>query len=441
MSVSLLAGSAAADDIGTEQTLTLPNAPEPRPTAAPNLLELGIYGGGLFPSSEHNFQDERALHQELGVAPSLGARVGYFPLQYLGLEGELDISRASVGDGSALLGAARAHVVAQLPRWRVTPFALAGVGRWFARSNTLGDDNDPGMHLGVGAKLAINRSIGLRLDLRDNLAQATGSMTTDVAHHPQILLSLSYTALFRKKTVIAEEQSQAPDQDADGIADADDACAELAGRAPHGCPDEDGDGVLGAEDLCPVAAGPGPSGCPDQDDDSVLDRDDQCPDLAGLTPHGCPDEDGDSILGEADKCPAKPETLNNFEDADGCPDTKPIAVKRFEGTIEGLLFPTGSAKIEGKSRGVLALAAKVLTEHPSIRLRIHGHTDDVGTESGNNLLSEKRADAVRAYLVATFAIDEARLEIQGHGSVAPVATGSSKAERVLNRRIEFELIR
>jgi outer membrane protein OmpA-like peptidoglycan-associated protein len=444
MALALPLGIASADDIAGEQaSISQTSKGNESVTPALSLLEFGLYGGGLVPSSEHNFHDERAIHQELGVAPSLGMRVGLFPLSFVGIEGEFGISRASVGDrGSAILGATRAHLVGQLPGWKVTPFALVGVGRWFARSNTLGDDNDPGIHLGIGAKVALDRSFGIRLDLRDNLAQATNSMSTEAAHHPQLLLSISYTALSRKQTRptnLADVEEQ--DQDADGIRDADDQCLDSPGRAPHGCPDRDDDDVLGEKDRCPAVAGPAPHGCPDQDGDSVFDEDDQCPEVPGLSSHGCPDQDGDTILGQNDKCPSDAETFNRFEDGDGCPDTKPAAVKRFEGTIDGLLFRTGSAEIAISSRTTLALAAKVLTEYPSIRLRIHGHTDDVGIEEKNNSLSLRRAEAVRAYLVAEFAIEESRLETKGHGSASPVAKGGTKAQRALNRRIEFELLR
>jgi len=74
-----------------------------------------------------------------------------------------------------------------------------------------------------------------------------------------------------------------------------------------------------------------------------------------------------------------------------------------------------------------------------VRVRIAGHTDNVGKRAANVDLSQRRAAAVRKYLVDA-GIDAARLETRGAGPDEPVASNKTKDGRAKNRRIEFELI-
>ncbi len=112
------------------------------------------------------------------------------------------------------------------------------------------------------------------------------------------------------------------DLDADGIADAEDACPNEAGSgAAEGCPDRDFDGITDATDTCPDLAGVPPDGCPapgesDRDGDGMLDHADACPDTVGSPlADGCPDADGDGTHDSVDACPAEPGS-----GADGCPE-------------------------------------------------------------------------------------------------------------------------
>ena len=81
----------------------------------------------------------------------------------------------------------------------------------------------------------------------------------------------------------------------------------------------------------------------------------------------------------------------------------------------------------------------MLKEFQSLRLRIEGHTDNVGQPAENLKLSEERAEAVKQYL-ASKGVDPARLEAVGRGDTAPIADNASEKGRALNRRIEFKVV-
>jgi fibro-slime domain-containing protein len=105
--------------------------------------------------------------------------------------------------------------------------------------------------------------------------------------------------------------------------------------------------------------------------------------------------------------------------------------------VYGIHFAFDKADITKDSSAVLAQVAKVLRGDPSLRLRIEGHTDATGDAAYNRDLSQRRADAVKAYLVRTFSIDPSRLTTQGFGPDRPVATNATSDGRFKNRRVEL----
>jgi OOP family OmpA-OmpF porin len=347
-------------------------------------------------------------------------------------------------DGSnANLWALRGHGVGQVPLGSVTPFALVGFGRLGAQSDAMGKDSDPAFHFGAGVKVPVSGALGVRLDLRDTMTQKNDSSDGTVAHHPEVLLGFSYAIGLSKKE--AAPPPPPKDTDGDGFADPQDKCPTVAGVAPDGCPppDTDKDGFLDPQDKCPTEPGIAPDGCPDKDPDKdgVLDPNDKCPNEAGVAPDGCPDSDPDKdgIAGAADKCPTEPETKNGFQDDDGCPDEVPAEIKKFTGVIEGIEFDTGKATIRKKSEATLDAAVKVLTDYPTIKIEISGHTDDVGKRDKNVKLSQDRADAVKAYIVGK-GVDGSRIQTRGAGPSEPIADNKTKEGRQKNRRIEFKLL-
>lgn len=104
-------------------------------------------------------------------------------------------------------------------------------------------------------------------------------------------------------------------------------------------------------------------------------------------------------------------------------------------TLGDVLFDTGKAELNPGAARKLDQLAQFLNEHPERRVQIDGFTDSVGTDSYNQELSQRRADAVKSALLAR-GIDSSRIGTQGYGKEFPVATNSDSGGRQLNRRVE-----
>ena len=256
-----------------------------------------------------------------------------------------------------------------------------------------------------------------------------------------------------------------PDNDGDGIPDINDACpfqAETKNgfKDDDGCPDEpdmDGDGIPDTKDKCPKEAEDkdgfeDEDGCPDLDNDGdgIPDKFDACPnqaeDMDGYKDDdGCPDldNDGDGIPDKADKCPNEPETINGYQDEDGCPDKgeSHVSIQKNKIVItKKIFFATDKATIKKISYSILGEVALLLKAHPEIKgVRIEGHTDSRGNAKRNIALSQKRAEAVRAYLVNN-GVAPSRLVAIGHGPDKPVADNRTAKGREQNRRVEFIIL-
>jgi outer membrane protein OmpA-like peptidoglycan-associated protein len=103
---------------------------------------------------------------------------------------------------------------------------------------------------------------------------------------------------------------------------------------------------------------------------------------------------------------------------------------------QGILFDTNSDRIRPESTPTLKEIVAMLNEHPELRLAIEGHTDNAGQDASNQALSEKRAAAVKAHLVAE-GIDASRLESKGLGAAQPAAPNTTPEGRQQNRRVEL----
>jgi len=82
----------------------------------------------------------------------------------------------------------------------------------------------------------------------------------------------------------------------------------------------------------------------------------------------------------------------------------------------------------------------ILAAYMDMRLEIAGHADSTGNDAINDPLSQRRADAVKKYLVKK-GVDSKRLVSKGYGSRRPIATNKTKEGRRQNRRVQFEIIR
>lgn len=110
--------------------------------------------------------------------------------------------------------------------------------------------------------------------------------------------------------------------------------------------------------------------------------------------------------------------------------------KKF--ALEGILFETAKATILPASATILEQAYTALAANPEVKVIISGHTDNVGSASSNQILSNKRAESVKNWLVAK-GINANRIKTVGKGLTEPRATNDTPEGRALNRRIEFEV--
>ena len=116
----------------------------------------------------------------------------------------------------------------------------------------------------------------------------------------------------------------------------------------------------------------------------------------------------------------------------------PKTATNIEYAAKNIYFNTGSAKLLSKSFAPLNEVVKILNEDTNLKLNIEGHTDNVGKDEYNQLLSDNRAAAVKTYLVSK-GIDESRITSQGFGETQPVADNNTAAGRTKNRRVVMQV--
>ena len=231
-----------------------------------------------------------------------------------------------------------------------------------------------------------------------------------------------------------------PDTDGDGIEDKLDSCATVAGIAQFfGCPDTDGDGIEDKLDACPTEKGPLAYyyGCPvrDTDKDGVPDHEDRCLTVEGkLAFKGCPDTDGDSIPDVDDLCPSIAGKLANK----GCPVIEKKDQDRLTFAMKSVKFETGKAVLKAESGKILDEIAAIMKKYEGYSLKIEGHTDNVGKDEANMLLSTQRAKACLEYL-KNKGVTEQRMSAQGFGKTKPLGENKTAAGKARNRRVEFHM--
>lgn len=403
----------------------------------------GFTGGHLF-----------STHSELGVAdgkrePSpedgfgFGPRMGVFLTSRLSLEAELALVPTSTRGATKCGGTTgvecpdllvfgwRGHALFALTgpdaTWR--PFVLLGGGAMTVSStnaDVVHTDTDLAWHAGVGVKYAVKSSWGVRADVRMLLPPSSSSsgVTVDFEGWVGVYATFGKPTPEPKKEEVVKKVAMPPEE------------VVVHKAPPPPDPDPDHDGVIGDADHCPdeagkaAAGGVTPDGCPekDSDGDGVLDSVDQCPHQAGAkvgaavgtTADGCPesDRDRDVIADQLDKCPDQPETLNGWQDTDGCPDTVPPELSKAMGTLP-VTFQ-GDATISKASEKKLDALAATLVKYADARFQIAAFDTPA--------LAQPRADAVKAYLVGK-GVDAGRLEASGK-----VLEGKGKA------RVELAIV-
>jgi OOP family OmpA-OmpF porin len=139
----------------------------------------------------------------------------------------------------------------------------------------------------------------------------------------------------------------------------------------------------------------------------------------------CVDPDGDGVCDPLDKCPGTPAGYR--VDADGCPITVSITLD--------VKFDFDKAVVKPQYRSEVERAATFLAAHPGSTAVVEGHTDSRGSDVYNQRLSDRRAHAVRDYLVSQFGIESSRVTAVGYGESRPIATNDTAAGRAENRRV------
>ncbi|HJU24882.1 MAG TPA: OmpA family protein [Casimicrobiaceae bacterium] len=143
-------------------------------------------------------------------------------------------------------------------------------------------------------------------------------------------------------------------------------------------------------------------------------------------------EQAEAARAEASSAQARAESLQSaLDELHARPTDRGMVV-----TLGDLLFDTGSAHLSPGGVRVVDRLADFMNAYPKRRVSIEGFTDSVGNPGANQVLSERRADAVRLALIDR-GIDPARIIARGYGEEYPVASNSNPAGRQMNRRVEI----
>lgn len=110
-------------------------------------------------------------------------------------------------------------------------------------------------------------------------------------------------------------------------------------------------------------------------------------------------------------------------------------------TLDSLaLFETGQYELKHNANKALIGVLKAIEQHPDTQIMVEGHTDNIGSKSVNQQLSEKRALAVRDWLIISSNLPATRFAVKGYGDTRPIAENLTEEGRAKNRRVEIILI-
>src|SRR5690606_19172725 len=157
---------------------------------------------------------------------------------------------------------------------------------------------------------------------------------------------------------------------------------------------------------------------------------------------GCPEEDADldRFADPVDRCPLTAGTQTNADCA-GCPEHACMA--RSGGASEISMrveFAPSSAVVLRESEAVLRDVVSIVSTNPQIvRVRVEGHTDDVGEDADNMELSRRRARSVMRWMIE-HGIEPARIEAWGCGERHAIASNRRASGRRANRRVVFLIV-
>ena len=333
----------------------------------------------------------------------------------------------------------------------------------YGLTNFSDNDNDKGQFPSMESSRTILGGLGFDISVSERLKLNLSSSyrsnnESGTYNHLQNILGLRYNFGVgdRDKDGVSDKKDQCPDlpglkefngcpdSDNDGLPDNKDECPEQVGpENTKGCPDNDQDGIPNNNDKCPDDFGLLENdGCPDSDNDGLIDVEDKCPNESGeIENEGCPfkDKDNDGVLDENDLCPDIPGSKNN----DGCPNNNLKIENEIVQTLnsfgENINFIAESFDIIGKKTiNTLVEIKDLLNENSKINLLIEGYSSSDGSENYNLMLSRRRAESVKAYLVK-LGVDENRLEVLSYGELNPIGDNDNPMGRSMNRRVQFKI--
>ncbi len=326
----------------------------------------------------------------------------------------------------------------------VNPYASVGGGyTWLGNSGTATFNG------GLGIDFWLSENVGLNLETKYKHTFESNNIAQHFQHSIGIIVKFGGVdtdgdGVYDKFDACPEvfglaEYKGCPDADNDGVIDSKDDCPNTAGLAAlNGCPDTDGDGIADKDDACPTVKGTKANkGCPDTDGDGIVDKDDACPEVAGPAGNkGCPwpDTDGDGVLDKDDNCVNEAGPASN----NGCPKISEVEVAKLEELFKTVYFDTAKNTFKEETISKLDEAAKIIAKFTTAKFNISGHTDTLGSKASNQELSQRRADAVKDYLVSK-GVSSSNLTAKGFGEDMPIATNNTRSGRSQNRRVEVKL--
>jgi outer membrane protein OmpA-like peptidoglycan-associated protein len=108
-------------------------------------------------------------------------------------------------------------------------------------------------------------------------------------------------------------------------------------------------------------------------------------------------------------------------------------------TLHVLFYPGKSIPTEADVKE-LQKAVAFVRKYPDANIRLDGYTDSSGTDASNISLSERRAVAVKDYLIKGAGVDSSKITVVGHGKADPVADNRTAEGRAKNRRVEISIL-
>ena len=215
-----------------------------------------------------------------------------------------------------------------------------------------------------------------------------------------------------------------PDSDKDGLKDGEEVTSYKTDPLN---PDTDKDGLKDGEEVTKYKTDPLN---PDTDKDGLKDGEE-------VTKYKTDPLKADTDGGSVNDGKEIANGTNPLDPSDDIPKKEELKVEVKKSIVlDGVVFKTGSAEISPESAEILEKAFNTLNQNSEIEVEIQGHTDDVGKHAFNMKLSQKRADAVKDYIVNK-GIAASRITTVGFGPDKPIVPNTSPENKQRNRRIEF----